>query len=179
MFLSWGEEHDLRSVKMDDSITNGPEHQWASRSSPPNSRWQERHCPVCGLWDRRHTERKVGSNGHGWQVTLSCIEPVPARVEYHELFLELFDHGIELKPICIGVPGEWTIGFDLGESVMSPKIKVFAPETLEHGFAALTRWIRVRRYDIRCYSDISQRLSRIDPSVDRIDETGSYPDPQA
>ena len=164
---------------MDDSITNGPEHQWASKSAPPGSRWQERHCPVCGLWDRRHAERKVGSNGHGWQVTLPCIEPVPERVEYHELFLELFEHRVQLKPICVGVPGDWTVGFDQSEGVLVPKVKIFAPDTLEHGFAALLRWIRVRRYDPRCFSDIGQRLRQADRSADQDGITGIHPDSQA
>lgn len=138
------------------------EHQWEPKPTAPNSLFQERFCPVCELRDRRVVKRKSGDTVHGWQVFTPCIEPVPESVEYQDLILELIEHGVHLRPWCIGAPGEWTVGFVVDRDRKPyPAIKLKTHENLEHGYARLTRWIRARTYRADLYSGIAFSKKRI------------------
>ncbi len=138
-------------------LTQFIEHAWEPKKTKPSYAFQERYCPICELWDRRHWVRKPHDKSHGWQIETGCIIPVPDRVDYEDLVLELVEHGLGLRPWCIGAPGQWTVGFVVArDSKPYPAIKLMTHEDLNNGFAHLTRWIRVRQYRPDMYSHAVQ-----------------------
>lgn len=138
-------------------LTQSIEHAWVPRETKPGHPFQERYCPICELWDRRPLVRKPQDNSHGWQIKTGCILPVPDRVEYDDLVLELMEHELVIRPWCIGAPGQWTVGFVVAcDAKPYPAIKLKTHEDLNCGFAHLTRWIRARQYRLDLYSHASQ-----------------------
>lgn len=124
--------------------------------------WEERDCPVCGLYDsrRQNPERERHLVPHGnWKVTTPCIEPVPERVTFEAFIADLTAHDIDIlnpkrsiAPHAMGHPGNWRVGFKRylqnDEVRLDPAIEIKAPLDLEHGWAALLRWLRARHYDM-------------------------------
>lgn len=136
------------------------EHVWVYKPiKEPTQTWEERHCPECDLKDeRRHdiSERDRGRTHHGnWQVTTPCIEPVPSSVDYATLEVELKAHDVREYVQAIGRPGAWIIGFGLGGSGEYNVYPLIEAKDLDHGFALLLRWMRVRQYNVDRYSNFS------------------------
>lgn len=129
------------------------EHAWVARSNPYPD-WEERDCPVCGLQDKRYIgEETLFERRREWGVKIPCIEQPPEKVTFQELTTELEQHGEKqprLSPYAMGNPNRWTIGLfrsgARGLTQLRPAIILTPDQTLEHGWAQLLRWIRVRQY---------------------------------
>jgi len=141
------------------------EHQWR-RVTGGGSLYTDYRCEVC------HLEYSTKQNGEvcgvdGWKMGLPCIEPVPETVSKKDLLDDLKRHGVTRSVKVEGLPGEWEVGF-VCNGILSqyPAIEVEAPLTIEHGFAELLRWVRVRRYD-----------PTLDHDFNYFDRSGAYDSP--
>ena len=132
--------------------------------------WERRRCPVCGLEDIRLHDRSEPHTRNAWEVTTPCIEPVKNKIFYDELICELKRHGVREQPHCVGVPGNWTVGFNIGGSYPFPMLYAKGMETLENGFAKLLRWIRARQYNVNRYSDFEYQRRLADHSCACCDD---------
>jgi len=128
-------------------------HQWKKVGS--GSLYTDYRCEVC------HLEYSAKSDGEvcgvdDWKIALPCIEPVPETVSKKELFAELKRYGVMRSVKAEGMPGDWSVGFVCnGILSLYPSIEVKEPLTIEHGFAELLRWVRVRCYDLTIDHDFN------------------------
>lgn len=145
------------------------QHQWVDTtdySAAPY--WENRRCSVCGLDDLRLHNRSEPHTRNNWEVTSPCIELVPDTVSYEDLVRELAEHDVRAKPWVVGVPGDWKVGFFVS-TFPYPSLEAKAPQTLEHGFAKLLRWIRARQYNVNRYSqfyEMERRANYVCPCAD-------------
>lgn len=122
-------------------------HKWQQKPTE-STEYFEFFCPICGLdYTRKQADGKVCAVDR-WKMSLSCIRPVPQMVSLAELETELRENKVRFYPIALGLPGNWRVGFyGNGGLIQYPQFEVKAPLTLEHAFAMLLKWLRVRDYN--------------------------------
>ena len=134
------------------STTSEPrEHQWVvPPNADPGSYWEDRDCPVCGLRDSKIRNRQATEFGGMWRVTTPCIEPPPPSMSFDDLLADLKAHGLGQSEVyAVGNPKCWAIGFRRmrgRDEKLEPDIRIVPPQTLEHGWSELVRWLRARQY---------------------------------
>ena len=134
------------------AIVSAPEreHAWAPPRGKRHDIWELRVCSVCDLEDARRWD---GSSA--WEVTTPCIEPVPSGVTFRALKAELRRHKVRDRPLVVGAPGHWYVGFSLG-TIEWHQYPSLPASTIKEGFALLLRWIRARHYDVTRYGPFAE-----------------------